>query len=117
MVEHQGVHVMFLNLDITIKKSTLICKLIDRDLFRFSILKMPYQKSNNPKNIFHSIIKGEFFRIACSALCLKNFIIKAKELSGHTKQYGSKHNATRFKIISETFREFPTLFIFHFKAS
>ena len=49
-----------------------------------------YIKSNIPQNIFYSAIKCDFLNIACSTLCLWDFIPKGKELLEHMKQQGSK---------------------------
>ena len=93
--EHQGDHATFLNLDTTIKEGTFIYKIFDkRDSFPFSFVRIPHIESNIPHNIFYSAIKGEFLRIACSTLCLMDFIPKAKELLEHMKQQGSKHGNT-----------------------
>ena len=55
---------------------------------------MPHIESNISQNIFYSVIKGEILRIACSALCLREFIRKTKELLEHMKQHSSKCGTT-----------------------
>ena len=89
--EHQENHATFLNLDITIKDGTFICKLFDkRDSFLFSVVRMPHIASNIPQNIFQLAVKGEFLKIARSTLCLRDFIPKAKDLLERMKQQGFK---------------------------
>ena len=68
--------------------------LIKEIRFPFSIVGMPHKESNIHKNIFYSVIKGEFLRIACSTLSLRDNIPNAKEFSKLMKKQGSKHNAT-----------------------
>ena len=109
-VGHQGDHATFLNLDLSIKEGTFIYKLFDkRDSFSFSSLRMSHKKSNIPQNIFYSATKGDFLRIYCSALCLRDFIPKAKEIIERTKQQGFKRCTTG--TISPS-REFLTLLYF-----
>ena len=73
-VKYQGDHATFLNLDITIKEGNFIYKLFDkRDSFSFSFVRIPHIESNIPQNIFYTAIKGEFLRIACSVLWLRDF--------------------------------------------
>ena len=61
MVEHQGDHAIFLNLDITIKEGIFICNLFDkRDSFPFSVVRMLHIESNIPQSIFYSAIKVSF---------------------------------------------------------
>ena len=53
-IEHHDDHVTFLNLDITIKKGTLLYKLFGkRNSFPFSIVRMPYIERNIPQYILY----------------------------------------------------------------
>ena len=80
-VENQGDHVTFFNLDLIIKEETFKYKLFDkRDSFPFSIVKISHIVSNIPHNVFYSVIKGEFSKIARSTLYVRVFLPKAKEL-------------------------------------
>ena len=47
---------------------------------------MSHIESNIHHNIFYSAINGEFLRIACSILCLRDFMSEAKELLEQVKQ-------------------------------
>ena len=108
-VGHQGDHVRFLNLDITIKCETFIYKLYHkRDSFPFSAFLMPHKESNIRQNIFYSAIKGEFLKIACSTLCLRDFSSKAKELLERIRtSWNHGYFLTKNNIISST--KFPAL--------
>ena len=55
---------------------------------------MPHIESNFSQNNFDLAIKGKFLRTARSALYLRDFIPKAKELLEHMKQQGFKPGAT-----------------------
>ena len=73
-------------------------------------------ESNIPQSIFYLAIKGEFLRIVCLTLCLRDSIPKTKELLGRMKQQSSKHGATNtFNIVRSNFsssRKFPTRLYF-----
>ena len=59
LVEHQGDHAKFFNLDVSIKEGTFIYKFNKRNSFPFSFVRIAH-KSNIPQNISYSAIKGEF---------------------------------------------------------
>ena len=60
-VEQQRDHATFLNLDVTIKNGAFLYKSLDkRDLFPFSVVRMPHIESNITQNIFYSAINSEF---------------------------------------------------------
>ena len=116
-VEHRDDHATILNLNITIKVGTFIYKLFDkRDSFPFSIARMPHIESNILQTIFYSKVKLEFLRIACSTLCLRDFIPKAKELLERMKQQATKRGTTgtslrKIKLAHpETFQHFSISF-------
>ena len=72
------------------KEGTFVYKLFDkRDLFPFSVVRMPYIESSIPQNGFYASVKGDFLRIGCSTLCLRNFLPKSKELLKRMKKQTS----------------------------
>ena len=109
-LEHSGLHVSFLNLDITILGGEFVYKLFDkRDAFPFSIVRMPFIDSNIPESIFYSALVGEFLRIARSTLKLDDFLIKAKYLCKRMANQGAKRYLTERnirKIVSRHEEEF-----------
>ena len=69
---------------------------------------MPHKESNIRQNIFYSAIKGEFLKITCSTLCLRDFSSKAKELLERIrKSWNHGYFLTKNNIISST--KFPAL--------
>ena len=90
-VEHQGSHASFFDLKITIEEITFVYKLfLKRNTFSFSVVRIPHIDSKIPQNIFYSVTKEEFLRIACSTLCLDDFITKTKDLLKFMPMQGSK---------------------------
>ena len=57
-----------------------------RDSFLFSIVRMPHIESNIPQINIYLTIKGEFLRLICSTLCLRDFISMARVLLERMKQ-------------------------------
>ena len=55
---------------------------------------MPYIENKVPQNIFYSTTKGNFLRIVCLNLYLRDFIPKAKRLLECMKPQGSKPGTT-----------------------
>ena len=77
------------------KEVTFIYNPFDkRVFFPFSAVRMRHIESSIPQNIFYLAIKSDFFRIARSTLCLRDFILKAKEFLGRMKQQGSKRGTS-----------------------
>ena len=86
-VKQLGDHATFLNLDMTIKWEAFIYDLFNkRDPFPLSIVRMSDIKINVPQKNFYSAIKGKFLRVACSPLCPKDFIPKAKKVKERIKE-------------------------------
>lgn len=55
-------------------------------------------ESNLPPKMFYSAIKGKFLRIACSTLCLKDFIPKAKKVKKRIKEQDPNRVTTRTSL-------------------
>ena len=73
-MEHQGQHVTFLDLDLSIKDGVFEYKLVDkRDAFPFFIVRIPYLCSNIPTFIYCGTFKSEVLRIAKNTLKYENF--------------------------------------------
>ena len=72
------------------KEGTFVYKLFDkRDLFPFSVVRMPYIESGIPQNGFYASVEGDFLRIGWSTRCLRNFLPKSKELLKRMKKQTS----------------------------
>ena len=95
--EHQGIHAIFLDLDISIVDNTFVYKLFDkRDDFPFTIVRMPDLSGNIPSFVFYGSIMSEFLRISRCTLLLSDFIPRASALYKRmVKQGGSKNMVLR----------------------
>ena len=82
---------LFSNWDITIKEGTFyrdIYKSFDkRDSSSFQIVRMSHTERNILSNNLYSATKAESLKIACSTVCLSDFITKIRELIEHMKLF------------------------------
>ena len=80
-LEHSGDQVSFLDLQITKENGHLNTKLFDkRDEFPFSIVRLPFNSSNIPSNMFYSCIGAEILRIGRVCSSTDSFILSCRTL-------------------------------------
>ena len=73
--EHGGERVSFLDLDIKkVNKKFEVCLYDKRDSFPFSIVRMPFRRSNIPTNIFYSTVGSEILRIGRATSSVDSFL-------------------------------------------
>ena len=79
--EHQGLHVTFLDLDITAVDGIYEYKLYNkRDNHPCFIVLMPGLRGNIPAYVFNESIQSEFLKKAICTLKFSDFVPKAKQL-------------------------------------
>ena len=112
-LEHQGKHVPFLDLDITIEDNIFAYRFFDkRDKLPCFSIYMPYLSRNIPSSILYGSIFSEFLRIARCTLRLTNFEPKAFQLyTRMVTQGGNKASILRqikkaFQIHHKTFSKY-----------
>ena len=90
--EHGGERVSFLDLEIKIEQRQFVTCLYDkRDAFPFSIVRMPYQKSNIPTNMFYSTIGSEILRIGRANSNVESFLKSASSFLARMSRQGAQY--------------------------
>ena len=80
-MEHSGRHVVFLDLDISIKKGKFIYKMFDKqDAFNFHFVRIPSITINITSITFNITTTSEFVKIIKSTLLFKDILPVAKNL-------------------------------------
>ena len=102
-MEHSGNQVSFLDLQITKENGHLNTKLFDkRDEFPFSIVRLPFNSSNIPSNMFYSCIGAEILRIGRVCSSTDSFILSCRTLIKRMKKQGAENFKLR-KVIKKTY--------------
>ena len=92
-LEGSGDRLSFLDLDLTKNNGQLDVKLFHkRDLFPFSIVRLPYASSNIPSNMFYSSISAEILRIGRISSNFPNFLASAKSVIDRACKQGATSN-------------------------
>ena len=92
--ERGGERVSFLDLEIKITQTQrqFVTSLYDkRDAFPFSIVRMPYQRSNIPTNMFYSTIGSEILRIGRANSNVDSFLKSASSILARMSKQGAKY--------------------------
>ena len=107
--EHGDDRATFLDLDIQIaEKEFSTCLFDKRDAFPFSIVRMPYRKSNIPTNMFYATLGSEILRIGRTTSHKDDFLRSASSLLKRMKDQGS-NNESVGKILRKMYGRHDTL--------
>lgn len=100
----------FLDLDITIEDKILTTKLYDkRDTYTFSIVRLPYRKSNIPNKMFLSCIGAELLRMTRATSDINSLLPTFKALNSRMIKQGAslnKINSTCERTMSKHWEDF-----------
>ena len=88
--EHGGQRVSFLDLEIKIAQFAT-CLYDKRDAFPFSIVRMPFRKSNIPTNMFYSTIGSEVLRIGRVTSHVDSFLKSTSSVLARMFKQGAEH--------------------------
>ena len=91
--EHGGERVSFLDLEIAkANKKFEMCLYDKRDAFPFSIVRMPFRKSNIPTNMFYSTVGSEVLRIGRANSKVESFVKSTSSLLARMTRQGAEQN-------------------------
>ena len=91
--EHGGERVSFLDLEIKKNnKKFEMCLYDKRDAFPFTIVRMPFRRSNIPMNMFYATVGSEVLRIGRATSNVDSFVKSTSSLLARMFKQGAERN-------------------------